>query len=82
MNEKRNPKAAWWQGGMEIFLKMSGWIGGPVIVGTFIGKYLDRKFNTAPWLFLLSVGISFVVSMAMLVHIGLKEMRKIEKEKK
>lgn len=63
-----------------MFLRMSGWIGGPVIAGTVIGKYLDRKFNTEPWLFLLSVGISFVISMIMLVVIGLREMKKIDAE--
>ncbi|EKE16117.1 MAG: hypothetical protein ACD_11C00030G0025 [uncultured bacterium] len=82
MDNKLDPKVAWWRSGMEMFLKMSGWIGGPVIAGTFIGKYLDKKFDTTPWLFLLSVGISFIVSMIALVHIGLKEMKKIEKENK
>jgi len=77
MDEKNDRKFAWWQSGLEIFLRMSGWIGGPVIAGTLIGKYLDRKFNTTPWLFLLSVGISFIVSMIALVVIGVKEMDRI-----
>lgn len=80
MDKNIDPKTAWWQSGMEIFLRMSGWIGGPVIIGTVVGKYLDRKFNTSPWLFLLSVGVSFIVSMAMIVKIGMGEMKKIEKE--
>ncbi len=82
MDKGQDPKVAWWQSGMEIFLRMSGWIGGPVIAGIVIGKYLDRKFNTAPGLFLLSVGISFAISIIALIRIGLKEMKKMEKENK
>jgi F0F1-type ATP synthase assembly protein I len=76
----QKPKIPWWKPGMELFLKLSGWIGGPVIIAVFVGKFLDRKYNTEPWLFLLSVGISFAISMIALVRIGLKEFKKIEEE--
>lgn len=80
--DKEKLKVAWWQPGMELFLKLSGWIGGPVIVGVFVGKYLDRKYGTAPWLFLGCVGFSFVISMVALIYIGFKEIKKIEKEER
>ena len=67
-----------WQPGMQLFLKLSGWIGGPVLIAAFVGTYLDTKYHTNPWLFLLSVGISFVISTAALIYYGLKEMRRIE----
>ena len=76
----QKPKIPWWKPGMELFLKLSGWIGGPVIIAVFVGKFLDRKYNTEPWLFLLSVGIAFAVSMIALVKIGFKEFKKIEEE--
>lgn len=65
---------------MILFTKLSGWIGSPVILAVIVGKYLDKKFNTEPWLFLLSVGIAFVFSMIGLVYYGLREMKKIEEE--
>lgn len=31
----------------------------PVVVGLFIGYYLDRKFNSQPWLMLLGLLAGF-----------------------
>lgn len=65
---------------MQLFLKLSGWIGGPIIIAVFVGKYLDRRYSSEPWLFLSTVGISFVISMVMLIKIGFEEFKKIEKQ--
>lgn len=56
--EKNN----WWQPGVELFLKLSGWVAAPVIVAVFLGKWLDEKYNTDPWLFLLFIFIAFIIS--------------------
>lgn len=69
-----------WQPGMQLFLKLIGWIGVPVLMAVVVGKYLDTKYHTDPWLFLLSVGIAFVVSTGAIIHYGLKEIRRIEQE--
>lgn len=83
MNTKNdNPKVLWWQPGMQLFLKLSGWIAGPIIMAVIIGKWLDRKYHTEPWLFLATVGISFVVSMGAMIRIGFREFKKIEQESK
>lgn len=82
MDEQKNQKIPWWQPGMQLFLKLSGWIGGPIIVAVFVGKFLDRRYHTEPWLFLATVGISFVISMVMLIKIGFEEFKKIESESK
>ncbi|HMN19044.1 MAG TPA: AtpZ/AtpI family protein, partial [Candidatus Moranbacteria bacterium] len=60
---------------------LSGWIALPILSAVMVGKWLDRKFQSAPWLLLISVGIAFVVSMVALVVIGRREMGKIEKRK-
>lgn len=65
---------------MQLFLRLSGWIGGPIIVAVFLGKFLDRRYNTEPWLFLATVGIAFIISMVSLIMIGFKEFKKIESE--
>lgn len=78
----KNAKAPWWQSGLVLFGRMSGWIAVPVIIGVFIGKYLDKKYNTEPWLFLASVGIAFVFSMFGIVKDAMKAMKEIEKEEK
>jgi F0F1-type ATP synthase assembly protein I len=80
-NEKTTREAIpYWQPGMQLFLKLSGWIGGPVLIALVVGKYLDTKYHTDPWLFLFSVGIAFAVSTWAIIHYGLREMNRIEKE--
>ncbi len=67
---------------LRLLSSITAWIVGPVIVGVFVGDWLDQKFNTEPWLFLVSVGICFIVSMFGLVSDALKEFKKIEEEHK
>ena len=33
------------------------------IVGYFLGKYLDKKFRTEPWLSLILLGLGFVAGV-------------------
>lgn len=80
-NEK-DSQTPWWQPGMILFARLSGWIGIPVIIGVFVGKWLDKKYHSEPWLFLLSVGIAFIFSTYGIVRDSLREMKRIEKEEK
>jgi len=75
-----NQKAPWWQPSLVLFTKLSGWIVGPVLFGVIIGKWLDKRYDSEPWLFLLSVGIAFFFSMFGIVRDALREMKRIEKE--
>ena len=76
------PKIPWWQPGVILFSRLSGWIVGPVLIGVFLGKWLDKKYNTAPWLFLLTVGSAFILSMIGMVREAMKEMKRIDEESK
>jgi len=68
---------AWWQPAVLMFMRLSGWIVAPVLLGAFLGKWLD---NTKPWLFIASVGAAFIISMVGLVRNVTKEYNRIEKE--
>jgi len=72
----------WLQPALQVFAKLSGWIAFPVIIGAFLGKWLDKRYGTEPWLFLGVVGFSFIISMFGLVSNALKEFKKIEKQSK
>ena len=73
----------WWEPGMVLFARLSGWIAGPVIVAVFVGRWLDKKYDTAPWIFLASVGVAFVISSMGIVKEAKAMMNKIiEDEKK
>jgi F0F1-type ATP synthase assembly protein I len=71
-------QAAWWQPAIIMFLKLSVWIAAPVIIALYFGKWLDKKFNTAPWLFLFCMGAAFLISMVGLIKNTLAEYKKIE----
>lgn len=78
MDKKKGVRGAWWQPGIVLFARLSSWIVGPILLAVFIGKYLDKKYHSEPWLFLLCTGVSFVVSMIAMVFIGLREFKKID----
>lgn len=69
-----------WSLALKIMARISGWIAFPVIIGVFLGKWLDTRFQTEPWLFLATVGCSFLISMYGLVINAMKEFKKIEDE--
>lgn len=76
-NKKNNLN--WWQPSLILFVRMSGWIVGPVIISIYLGRWLDNKFGTQPWLFLSVVGLSFVVSMFAIIKFTIEEFKKIDK---
>lgn len=73
-SEKNN----WWQPGVELFLKLSGWIAVPIIAAIFLGKWLDDKHGTEPWLFLLSVFIAFIISNVGIVYNAINAMKDLD----
>ena len=79
---ENNSEQAWWQPALTLFAKFSGWIVVPVIAGVLIGKWLDDKYGTDPWLFLATVGFAFLISMFGLIKNVGEEYRKIDGELK
>lgn len=75
-------QAPWWQPGLILFFKLSGWITGPIIISLFLGKYLDRVFGTEPWIFLSLTAIAFTVSTFAIILYYTKELKRIEEEEK
>jgi len=77
-----NNDKKWWQPGMEIFAQVTGWIAGPIIISLFLGKYLDTKFNTKPWIFLGLTAAAFILTCFGIVRLTTGYIKKIEKEAK
>lgn len=80
MSDTSKQQAPWWQPGLILFFKLSSWIAGPIIIAVFVGKWLDRKYGTEPWLFLATVGVSFAVSTVAITIQSIREMKRIEEE--
>jgi F0F1-type ATP synthase assembly protein I len=80
MSDTSKQQAPWWQPGLILFFKLSSWIAGPIIIAVFLGKYLDRRYGTEPWLFLATVGVSFIISTVAITIQSIREMKRIEEE--
>lgn len=70
-------KSPWWKPGVDLFLKLTGWIVGPLLLALFLGKWLDRKFGTDPWFLLGSLAASFIFSNILLIRESKKAMKEI-----
>ncbi len=79
-NRRFQNQKAWWQPAVIMFLRFSSWIFAPILIAVFIGKWLDKKYDTEPVLFLVTVGFAFLISIFGLVKNVKKEYGKIEKE--
>lgn len=66
---------------IKIFTKISAWIIGPVLVSALLGNYLDKKFNSAPWILGVGLALSFTISMVAIVRIAKKYDTEVLKEK-
>lgn len=67
---------------LRIMANISGWIAFPVIIALYLGKWLDQKFGTAPWLFLATIAVFFLISMYGLITSTLREFKSIDKDGK
>ena len=75
-----NQETAWWQPAMTIFSQVTGLIAGPILIALFVGKALDKKYNTDPWIFLGLTAVAFFISSMGIVKIAANYSKKIEKE--
>lgn len=79
MEEKRTNEP-WWRPAIEIFGRVSLWVVVPVVAALLVGKWLDTKFGTAPWLFLGLTGVGFLISCGGIVLTVGRYMKKLERE--
>jgi F0F1-type ATP synthase assembly protein I len=77
MNEIEK-KEAWWKPGIVLFIRISGWIAVPIIIGLYLGKYLDTKYDTTPWMFIGMMALAFTTSMIAIARIAIKYINEIE----
>jgi len=76
--EKDKKNDLWWRPALMLFFQLSGWIAFPIIIAIFLGTWLDEKYGTGPWLFLTTVGMSFVISIIGIVRESTKAIKTME----
>jgi len=64
--EKNNTENRWLAISLGLFGEAIGLIVFPIILGVFIGQYLDKIFKTEPIFFLIFVFASFAASIVLL----------------
>ncbi|MFZ6036299.1 MAG: AtpZ/AtpI family protein [Patescibacteria group bacterium] len=79
---KQQPDKAWWQPALAVFAEVTGWIVVPIVAALFLGKWLDEKYDSAPWFYLGLTALAFMFTMAGLVRIGTKYIKQVEGTKK
>ena len=67
-----------WQAGVKVFIDISGWIVGPIIIALFAGQALDKHFDTGPFLFLGLTFFAFIITIVGIVRVVQKYKKKIE----
>lgn len=54
----------WQMAGLKVFLKIWGWLIGPLVFFLFLGKFLESRFpQWAPWPFIICMGLGFAVTV-------------------
>lgn len=71
---------AWWEAGLRMFVQLSGWIVFPIVIAIYLGRWLDNKYDKEPWLYLLCVGVAFVVTNVGIVKVAVQTMKQISQE--
>ncbi|MFA6255172.1 MAG: AtpZ/AtpI family protein [Patescibacteria group bacterium] len=79
-NPSKTQQNKWQQTGLKLAFELSGWLVGPLVLALFVGNWLDNKYQTKPWLFLLSVGIAFAITCIGIVKETMQYIKDIEKE--
>jgi len=71
-----------WRSGLRLAILMSGWLVGPVVIATVVGYFLDQRYGTKPWLFLISLGLAFTLSSLGLVKTVNDSLKELNEDKK
>ncbi len=71
---------AWWQPALAVFGEITGWIVAPVVISLYGGRWLDQRFDTAPWFFLGLTALAVIITMVGVVRVGSRYMKEVEKD--
>ncbi len=73
-------KEAWWRPAIEIFGRVSAWVIVPILLALIVGKYLDTRYDTKPWIFLGLTGAAFLISLFGIVRVTKTYLEKIQND--
>jgi F0F1-type ATP synthase assembly protein I len=65
---------------MALFYRVSSWVVAPLILALLLGKWLDNRYQTEPWLLLGFTLVAFFVSMWKIIKESTEFIDRIERE--
>jgi len=78
--ESNKKEVPWWQPALTVGSQVTGWIAGPIILALFAGKWLDKRYDSEPWLFIGSMMAAFIITSIGIARVSIGYIKKIEKE--
>ena len=77
---KNNPRQGGpsWVAGVKLFSEISAWIVVPIIGALILGKKLDTRYHTTPWIFFSLTGFAFLITIFGIVRVVKNYMKKIK----
>jgi F0F1-type ATP synthase assembly protein I len=76
----KTDKTPWWKPGIVIFTKVLAAVVVPIVLALFIGKWLDTRYGTSPWIFLGLTAVSFVISLVTIYRSLTKYMESLKND--
>ena len=69
-----------WRPALFLASQVTGWIVVPIIASLYIGKWLDQKYGTEPWLFLSLTALAFIITAIGIVRLATKFIKEAEEQ--
>lgn len=82
MEKDNKVKELWYMPAIKMGADVSIWIAGPIIIALFVGKWLDKKYDSDPWFFIGLTVVAFIISIGGIMKILMKYLKDIEREAK
>ena len=78
-DNNNSTKGPWWKEGVKLMSDVSTWIVVPIVGALVLGKFLDKRFETEPVIFLSLAGFGFFITGYGIFKIAKEYMKKLDK---
>jgi len=79
-NDNQKSSGPWWKDGALIFSEISTWIVVPIVLALILGKWLDARYGTEPWIFIGLAVFGFLITAFGIVKSVRKYSQRINKK--
>lgn len=77
-NNQLKRDKSWMRPALSMFARLNALVVIPVIIAIILGKWLDKKYGTEPWLLFATATIAFIFTMIALARRTQVEFKKLD----